>query len=85
MSTSNKIQEIKTGWIVILLLFVLTIIEFLVALYIHGTLQLILFLVIGVFKGGLIMSLFMHFNQLSKYVSDLWQGVIFTYKNEGGN
>ena len=85
MSTSNKTQEIKTGWIVILFLFVLTIIEFLVALYIHGTLQLILFLVIGVFKGGLIMSLFMHFNQLSKYVSDLWQGVIFTYKNEGGN
>mgnify|MGYP001363186674 FL=1 len=85
MSTSNKTQEIKTGWIVILFLFVLTIIEFLVALYIHGTLQLILFLVIGVFKGGLIMSLFMHFNQLSKNISDLWQGVIFTYKNEGGN
>jgi|TARA_B100000959_G_C14976011_1_gene621553 cytochrome c oxidase subunit IV len=85
MSASNKTQEIKTGWIVILFLFVLTIIEFFVALYIHGTLQLILFLVIGLFKGGLIMSLFMHFNQLSKNISDLWQGIIFTYKNEGGN
>ena len=49
MTTNNFSKAIQTGWIVMSILFILTIIEFSVAIFLEGKLQ-----IIGLFISGLL-------------------------------
>ena len=70
-------ETLKTGWIVIGALAVMTIAEFLVAVAIDDkTLLFALLLVTALVKAWLIIQYFMHFGQLWSHISELWDGII---------
>ncbi|MBT3995951.1 MAG: cytochrome C oxidase subunit IV family protein [Chloroflexi bacterium] len=70
-------ETLKTGWIVIGALAVMTIAEFLVAIAIDDkTLLFALLLVTALVKAWLIIQYFMHFGQLWGHISELWDGII---------
>ncbi|MDP7089185.1 MAG: cytochrome C oxidase subunit IV family protein [Dehalococcoidia bacterium] len=70
-------DSLKTGWIVIGVLAILTAVEFLVAVIFDNTAILFtLLLVMGLLKAWLIIQYFMHFGQLWKHVTDAWNGML---------
>jgi|TARA_B100001105_G_C22351462_1_gene425901 caa(3)-type oxidase subunit IV len=75
-------QKEKTGFTVITALLVLTVIEFIIAVYTEGPLQLIALFIAGLIKAILIIQYFMHFKQLWKSIKDLWWGIILTIEEE---
>lgn len=82
MTTNNFSKAIQTGWIVMSILFILTIIEFSVAIFLEGKLQIIGLFISGLLKAGLILQTFMHFGQLWKNISNLWWGVVLTFEEK---
>ena len=82
MTTNNFSKAIQTGWIVMSILFILTIIEFLVAIFLQGKLQIIGLFISGLLKAGLILQTFMHFGQLWENISNLWSGVVLTFEEK---
>lgn len=77
MHTSLQ-QTLKTGWVVIAVLAVMTAIEFMIAVAVEDTLLFVLLLVIGVAKAWLIIQYFMHFGQLWQHVTDAWYGMLYS-------
>jgi len=70
-------DSLKTGWVVITVLAVLTVVEFLVAVVFDNTAILFtLLLLVALLKAWLIIQYFMHFGQLWKHVSDAWYGML---------
>ncbi len=70
-------ETLKTGWIVIGALAVMTGVEFVVAVAIDDTTILFtLLLVAALVKAWLIIQYFMHFGQLWGHISELWNGII---------
>ena len=70
-------ETLKTGWIVIGALAVMTGVEFVVAVAIDDTTILFtLLLVTALVKAWLIIQYFMHFGQLWGHISELWDGII---------
>ncbi len=70
-------QTLKTGWVVIVILGVMTAIEFLIALTVDDDFALFtLLLVIALAKAWLIIQYFMHFGQLWAHMSDAWSGML---------
>jgi len=70
-------DSLKTGWVVITVLDVLTVVEFLVAVVFDNTAILFtLLLLVALLKAWLIIQYFMHFGQLWKHVSDAWYGML---------
>jgi cytochrome c oxidase subunit IV len=82
MTTNNFSKAIQTGWIVMSILFILTIIEFSVAIFLEGKLQIIGLFISGLLKAGLILQTFMHFGQLWENISNLWWGVVLTFEEK---
>ena len=76
MSTQSIGQLLRVGWVVIIALFILTIIEFVAAIGLSGSLQLGVLLVLALIKGALIVQYFMHFGQLWKFITNLWWGIL---------
>lgn len=74
----KTIQEsLKTGWIVIGALAVMTTAEFIVAVAFEDTFILFtLLLIVGLLKAWLIIQYFMHFGQLWTHVSEAWYGML---------
>lgn len=69
-------QTLKTGRVVIAVLFVMTAVEFAIALTVDGAALLTLLLVIGLAKAWLIIQYFMHFGQLWGHIADAWHGML---------
>ncbi len=69
-------QTLKTGWVVIAILGVMTAIEYAIALTLEDAALFTLLLVIGLAKAWLIIQYFMHFGQLWQHVSDTWHGML---------
>ena len=70
-------ETLKTGWIVIGALAVMTGAEFVVAVAIDDTTILFtLLLITALVKAWLIIQYFMHFGQLWGHISELWDGII---------
>ena len=83
MSKINSIgQLLRIGWIVIAALFVLTILEFAVAIALSGPIQLSLLLLIGLIKGGFIVQYFMHFGQIWKFIVESFWAVLISPEKE---
>jgi heme/copper-type cytochrome/quinol oxidase subunit 4 len=76
MSNQSISSTLRTGWIVIALLAVFTIIEFIVAITTDGAVLIVLLTVIAVIKAGLIIQYFMHFGQLWVQLVDIWNGIM---------
>ncbi|NQW20709.1 MAG: cytochrome C oxidase subunit IV family protein [Chloroflexi bacterium] len=74
----KSIQEtLKTGWIVIGILAVMTVAEFIVAIAVDDKAILFaLLLIAGLAKAWLIIQYFMHFGQLWEHISDAWFGML---------
>ena len=70
-------QTLKTGWVVIAVLGVMTAVEFAIALTLEGAALLSLLLVLGLAKAWLIIQYFMHFGQLWQHVTDAWSGMLY--------
>ena len=75
-------QSLKTGWVVIGLLGVLTVIEFAVAMSTKDALLLALLLVAALVKAWLIIQYFMHFGQLWPHIRSVWYGVLIDDADE---
>ena len=69
-------QTLKTGWVVIAILGIMTAIEFVIAVVTEDALLITLLLIIGLAKAWLIIQYFMHFGQLWAHVSDAWYGMV---------
>ncbi|MDP6667390.1 MAG: cytochrome C oxidase subunit IV family protein [Dehalococcoidia bacterium] len=69
-------QTLKTGWVVIALLGVMTAVEFLIAVTLEDATLITLLLVIALAKSWLIIQYFMHFGQLWQHVSEAWYGML---------
>ena len=70
-------ETLKTGWIVIGALAVMTLAEFIVAVAVDDTFLLFtLLLITALVKAWLIIQYFMHFGQLWGHISELWDGII---------
>jgi cytochrome c oxidase subunit IV len=70
-------QTLKTGWIVIGVLAVMTAAEYIVAVVVDDTTLLFaLLLITALLKAWLIIQYFMHFGQLWAHISDLWDGIL---------
>jgi len=69
-------QTLKTGWVVIAILAVMTAIEYAIAITTEDTVLFTLLLVIALAKAWLILQYFMHFGQLWDHVTDLWYGML---------
>jgi cytochrome c oxidase subunit IV len=70
-------ETLKTGWIVIGVLAVMTVAEFIVAVVIDDTTVLFtLLLIVALLKAWLIIQYFMHFGQLWAHISDVWDGIL---------
>ena len=70
--------SLKTGWIVIGFLAILTAVEFLAAVVFDNTAILFtLLLLMALLKAWLIIQYFMHFGQLWRHISDAWYGMLF--------
>ncbi len=76
MSTQSIGQLLRVGWVVIIALFILTIIEFVAAIGLSGILQLAVLSILAVIKGTLIVQYFMHVGQIRKSITDLWWGIL---------
>jgi len=74
----KTIQEtLKLGWVVIVILAIMTAAEYIVAVVIDDTAILFtLLLIVGLAKAWLIIQYFMHFGQLWEHVSDAWYGML---------
>ena len=71
-------QTLKTGWVVIAVLGVMTAVEFAIALAVDNDAVLFtLLLVIALAKAALIIQYFMHFGQLWQHVTDAWSGMLY--------
>ena len=82
MSNKSFAEVIRIGWIVIVVLFVFTAIEFAAAITLHGGLSVICLAGLGIAKAALIVHYFMHFSQLWQHVVNAWDGVIFVRAEE---
>ncbi len=69
-------QILKTGWVVIGALGVMTAVEFAIALTVDDAALFALLLVIALAKAWLIIQYFMHFGQLWQHISDAWGGML---------
>ncbi len=69
-------QILKTGWVVIGILAVMTALEFAIALTLEDAALFTVLLVIGLAKAWLIVQYYMHFGQLWQHVSDAWYGML---------
>jgi len=70
-------QTLKTGWIVIGALAVMTVLEFIVAVAIDDSILLFtLLLIVALAKAWLIIQYFMHFGQLWEHVAEVWDGIL---------
>lgn len=69
-------QTLKTGWVVIAILGVMTAVEFAIAMTFSDVALLALLLLMGLAKAWLIIQYFMHFGQLWQHVSDAWYGML---------
>lgn len=69
-------QTLKTGWVVIAILGVMTAVEFAIAMTFSDAALLALLLLIGLAKAWLIIQYFMHFGQLWQHVSNAWYGML---------
>ena len=78
-------QTLKTGRVVIVVLGIMTVVEFAIALTLEGAALLTLLLVIGLAKAWLIIQYFMHFGQLWQHVSDAWYGMLNDDEEEDGD
>lgn len=78
-------QTLKTGWVVIAILGVMTAIEFVIAVATEDALLITLLLVIALAKSWLIIQYFMHFGQLWQHVSDAWYGMLSDNDEEDGD
>ena len=82
MSINNLSKNLQKGWIVILILFILTIFEYLVAVFLEDKLQILGLFFTGLLKAIIILQSFMHLGQLSKNISNLWWGIVLTFEEE---
>jgi caa(3)-type oxidase subunit IV len=82
MSIQSIGQVLRIGWIVIIALLILTIIEFIVALALSGSLQLGVLVILALIKSALIVQYFMHFGQLWKFITNLWWGILIPSEEE---
>ncbi len=78
-------QTLKTGWVVIAILGVMTAVEFAVAMATEDAVLITLLLLIGLAKAWLIIQYFMHFGQLWQHVSDAWYGMLNDDEEEDGD
>ncbi len=70
-------ETLKTGWIVIGTLAVMTAVEFIVAVEVDDTAVLFaLLLIVALAKAWLIIQYFMHFGQLWEHVTEVWDGIL---------
>jgi len=70
-------ETLKIGWVVIGVLFVMTIAEFIVAIVIDDTsLLFTLLLIVALAKAWQIIQYFMHFGQLWGHITDVWNGIL---------
>ncbi|MBT4126828.1 MAG: cytochrome C oxidase subunit IV family protein [Chloroflexi bacterium] len=70
-------ETLKTGWIVIGVLAVMTIAEFIVAVAVDDkTMLFALLLIVALLKAWLIIQYFMHFGQLWAHVAEVWDGIL---------
>ena len=70
-------ETLKTGWIVIGVLAVMTIAEFIVAVAVEDkTMLFALLLIVALLKAWLIIQYFMHFGQLWTHVAEVWDGIL---------
>jgi cytochrome c oxidase subunit IV len=70
-------ETLKTGWIVIGVLAVMTAAEFAVAIAVDDkTMLFALLLIVALAKAWLIIQYFMHFGQLWGHISEVWDGIL---------
>ncbi len=69
-------QTLKTGWVVIVIIAVMTVIEFIIAKATEDAVLITLLLAIGLAKAWLIIQYFMHFGQLWAHINDAWYGML---------
>lgn len=69
-------QTLKTGWVVIAILGVMTAIEYAIALTLEDAALFTLLLALALAKAWLIIQYFMHFRQLWQHVTDAWHGML---------
>ena len=82
MSTDSISKTLRTGWVVIVLLFVLTLLEFAVAITMYDAPLITGLSILAVLKGALIVQYFMHFGQLWNQITAIWDGITSTTNDE---
>jgi cytochrome c oxidase subunit IV len=82
MSTDSISKTLRTGWVVIALLFVLTLLEFAVAMTLYDAPLITGLSILAVAKSALIVQYFMHFGQLWNQITVIWNGITSTTSNE---
>ena len=70
-------DTLRTGWVVIAILAVLTAIEFIFAVTLDDALQIATLSVVGVLKAGVIIQKFMHFSQLWEHIAEVWGNILY--------
>ena len=70
-------DTLRTGWIVITILAILTMIEFIFAVTLDDAWQIATLAVIGVLKAAAIIQKFMHFSQLWQHIAEVWGNILY--------